>query len=434
MIRIPTRKAYLGTFATSLFIQGCTVLQGVLLARLFGPVGRGEFATIILWPNVFAGIGILGVNMAIARFAGQGRSADGLVKTAIKAALITGALSALVCGLLLPVLLPAGKHNLLPAAYLFLLFVPINHLELNLQGIDHGGGNFRWLNTTRALLYPVFLMGVALCWWLAADRVFWVVVALLTANGSVMMLRLLAKLKSFWRKGHGVAAKALYKESYPFVTANIIAMLYMQMDKALLVWLLVPEEIGWYVAAFSAAGSVNVLNSALGIVQFSAAAQTEPGHGFVALASVLRRGSILSLLGGGLLAALLPWLVPLIYGDGFLPATTMAYLLLPGQVLAGLGEIVNQALRGQGQPTSGVIPKVLGLAVMGIVGIILAKKYGGGGIACGYFAGELVAFSGLLLVAVHYYRDANWSELRPSLADVLLLWTQIFRSKGTFKI
>jgi O-antigen/teichoic acid export membrane protein len=231
-----------------------------------------------------------------------------------------------------------------------------------------------------------------------------------------------------------VETDALFKESRPFVVASIISILYMQMDKALLVWLLAPEGIGWYVAAFSAAGSVNVLNNALGIVQFSAAAQAEPGYGFPALAGVLRRGCLLSFGGGVLLAAFLPWLLPLVYGDDFRPATLIALLLLPGLVLAGLGDIVNQALRGQGQPISGVISKVLGLTVMGITGVVLAKNWGGRGIACGYLAGELVAFAGLLLVAVHYYRDSAWSALRPTMADVLLLWSRIFNSKSAVKL
>ena len=131
--RCPSETVYLGTLATSLFIQGCTVLQGVLLARLLGPAGRGELAAVILWPNIFAGIGMLGMDMAIARLAGQGQAVESLVRTAIRAALVTGILSALICGLLLPVLLPAEKYSLLPAAYFFILFIPFNHLALNLQ-------------------------------------------------------------------------------------------------------------------------------------------------------------------------------------------------------------------------------------------------------------------------------------------------------------
>jgi O-antigen/teichoic acid export membrane protein len=428
------QRAYLGTFATSLFIQGCTVLQGVLLARLLGPVGRGEFATLILWPNVFAGIGILGVNMAIARFAGQGRSVDGLVKTATKAALVTGAISALICGLALPDLLPVGKHNLLPGAYLFLCFIPINHLGMNLQGVDHGMGNFAWLNTTRALIYPIFFSGVALCWWFATDKIFWVAFSLLVANGSVVLLRLLAKKSSFLSSDQSEGTKKLLKASLPFVAASVISISYMQMDKVLLVWLLAPKEIGLYVAAFAAAGSVNVLNSALGIVQFSSAAQSKPGFGFPALASVLRRGCIMSIVGGGVLAALLPWLLPMVYGDGFRPATIIGLVLLPGLIMAGLGEIINQALRGQGQPVAGVISKILGLVVMGIAGVLLAKLWGGMGIACGYLVGELVAFGGLMIVAIRYYSDSEWLTLCPTMADASFLWSKILRREEASKI
>ena len=226
----------------------------------------------------------------------------------------------------------------------------------------------------------------------------------------------------------------LLKESRPFVVASIIGILYMQMDKALIVWLLSPEEIGWYVAAFAAAGSVNVLNSALGIVQFSAAAQAQSGYGFVALAEVLRRGCLLSLGGGVVLAALLPWLLPLVYGDDFRPAVATALLLLPGLVMAGFGEIINQALRGQGRPVAGVISKVLGLAVMGIAGGVLARNWGGGGIACGYLAGELVALSGLLMVARRFYRDTDWSALRPTAADVMFLWSRVFKRKDAAEL
>jgi O-antigen/teichoic acid export membrane protein len=432
-VRKPTKSSYFGTFLTNLFIQGCAVLQGVLLARMLGPAGRGEFATILLWPNVFAGLGILGVNMAISRFAGKGQASGSLVKTAIRAGLTTGILSAIACGLALPALLPEGKHNLLPVAYLFLLFAPLNHLALNLQGIDQGRGNFGWLNATRAILNPVYLIGLLLCWFFTVDKVHWAAVVLLLANSSVVLLQLLQKRQYLWNSDRGIGTMILFNESYPFLAASIITIFYMQMDKALLVWWLPPEEIGWYVAAFSAAASVNVLNSALGIVQFTAATQAENGHGFAALASVLRRGGIFSMMGGGLLAALLPWLLPLVYGEGFQPATFIAFLLLPGLVLAGLGEIINQALRGQGQPVAGVMSKVLGLAVMGIVGAVLAKKFGGRGIACGYLAGELVAFGGILLVAMHYYRDSTWSALRPSMADALFLCSRVF-NKGEVEI
>jgi O-antigen/teichoic acid export membrane protein len=396
-------------------------MQGVLLARLLGPAGRGDLATVILWPTLFAGIGIFGVNMAIARFAGQDKGRTGLVRTAIMAALLTGGVSALACGLALPALLPVDKHHLLPAAYVFTFFIPLNHLALNLQGIDHGAGNFVWLNVTRAVLYPVYFAGLVLAWLYADDKVLWAISALLVANGGVVLIRLFAKYRDLLSGGKRTSARELLTSSLPFVTANVIALLYMQTDKALLVWLLPPEEIGWYVAAFAAAGSANVLSSSLGIVQFSTAAQSAPGHGFADLARLVRRGALVSLLGAGLLAIFLPWLVPLVYGIDFMAATPIAFILLPGMVLTGLGDIVNQSLRGQGQPVAGVVSKVAGLIVMGLMGFYLATLWGGKGIALGFLAGATVAFVGLLFVAIRYYQDATWQALRPDWDDVVSL-------------
>jgi O-antigen/teichoic acid export membrane protein len=125
---------------------------------------------------------------------------------------------------------------------------------------------------------------------------------------------------------------------------------------------------------------------------------------------------VLSLLAGGLLAVLLPWLLPLVYGADFQAAIFIALILLPGLVLAGIGDIINQALRGQGQPVAGVVSKLLGLVIMGIVGVSLAGIWGGKGIACGYLAGELVAFTDCCW-SPHGTTDAAWHTI-PTRADV----------------
>lgn len=412
---------YSGTFATNIFIQAFTILQGVFLARLLGPDGRGDLATVILWPTIFAGIGIFGVDMAIARLAGQCKKYTGLARTAIMAALITGGVSVLACWLTLPILLPVDKQHLLPAAYVFTFFIPLNHLALNLQGIDHGAGNFVWLNVTRAVLYPIYFCGLVFAWLFAADKVLWAISALLVANASVVLIQIFTKYQSILSGGKRARARELLTSSFPFVTANVLAMLYMQTDKALLVWLLPPEEVGWYLAAFAAAGSVNVLSSSLGIVQFSTAAQSAPGHGFTDLARLVRRSALVSFLGAGLLAIFLPWIVPLVYGINFKASIPIALILLPGMVFTGLGDIVNQSLRGQGQPVAGVVAKVAGLIVMALLGLSLAGPWGVMGIALGFLAGATVAFAGLLFVAISYYQDSRWQALRPDWGDVVSL-------------
>jgi enterobacterial common antigen flippase len=424
------KKAYINTFVANIFIQICTVLQGVLLARFLGPIGRGEFAAVILWPSMFAGIGILGINIAIARYAGKGEQAGKLVRTAIFAGLITGTVTTLLCAILLPTLIPEDKHELLRPAYFFLLFIPLNHIGLNLMAVDHGRGDFVGLNISRTIMYPIFFIGLLACWIFAQEKIFWVVGALLFANASVVVFRLMMKSKSICSLSTSVIRpKLLLKASLPFILVSVIAVLYAQLDKALLIWLSSPQEIGWYVAAFAAAGSVNILSSALGIVQFSSAARAMHGKGFNHLASVLRRCAMVSIIGGGFLFPLLPLLVPLVYGSAFKGAIPIAQVLLPGMILAGLSEIINQALCGQGKPLLGIFSRVLGLMVMGLVGLWLYKIIGSQGIAVAFFASELFVFFGLLIVANIHYEDATWGVLKPVSGDLKFLFEQINRFK-----
>lgn len=419
-------RVYLGTFASNVFIQACTVLQAVLLARFLGPIGRGEFAAIILWPAVFASIGMLGVNMAIARHAGRGCGANSLAKTAIWSAMSTGLLSAILCGISVKYLIPISKNNLLPAIYLFLIVIPLNHLSANLAAIDQGEGNFGWLNLSRVVIYPVYFLGLLACWnYQPVDKVYWVVVALLLANFGTVMVRLLSRLGDFRAvTKRSVKVITVVNEGLPFLAANATAELYMQLDKAILIWLLPANEIGWYFAAMSASGCVNVLSTALGIVQFSAAVRGNERYGFCELARSLRRGAMLSLCAACAIFLLLPWAMPLIYGVDFNSAILTAKILLPGLIFSGIGGIVNQALIGQGKPLAGILPRLAGLMIMGILGFTLSFM-GANGIAIAYVAGEFIVFAGLLFISKRYYYDSTWWDLVPRLYDAIFLFRKI---------
>lgn len=419
-------RSYVSTFATNIFIQGCTVLQGIVLARMLGPSGRGEYAAAILWPSIFAGLGIVGVNMAIARRAGKSSDPESLVKMAIGAAVITGGITTVLCGILLPYLIPTTLHHALPAAYLFMLFIPLNHVVLNLLGIDQGAGDFQSFNLVRAVLYPVFLVGLIICWFWADDKVFWVVATLLVANVTPLVVRL-CRRSGQSRSTESFSIDGILHESFPFFGASVMSLLYQQCDKTLLVWLLSPQEIGYYVVAFSAGTVLNSMNQAIGTITFTSAANRQPGTGFPVVAQLLRRGALLSVIGALLLACALPFLLPLVYGASFERAVPVAILLLPGVTLASLADILNQDLRGQGQPIAGVASRVFGVVAIAGVGWSLSSHYGATGIAWGFMAGETISFAGLLFVALRFYKDADITHLLPSKSDLVFFWQRINR-------
>src|SRR6266536_5676893 len=101
-------REFASTLITNVVIQACTVVQGILVARLLGPVGRGQFAAATLWPGLFAAMGGMGVSVALARRAGRAHDLARVIRTGLLLTLLTGTLAAALCTVAIPWLLPGN--------------------------------------------------------------------------------------------------------------------------------------------------------------------------------------------------------------------------------------------------------------------------------------------------------------------------------------
>src|SRR5215469_18551217 len=95
-------REFASTLLTNVLIQGCTIVQGILVARLLGPVGRGQFAAAILWPNLFASMGGMGVGVALARRAARAADVAPIIRAALVVTLLTGTIVTALCALAIP--------------------------------------------------------------------------------------------------------------------------------------------------------------------------------------------------------------------------------------------------------------------------------------------------------------------------------------------
>ena len=90
---LPTwmRPEILATVVTSFCTFGITAVQGILLARMLGPEGRGQFGTAIFYSTTLTFIGMAGAQYAIARRAAKnpGDSLQ-LSQSALRLAVLTG--------------------------------------------------------------------------------------------------------------------------------------------------------------------------------------------------------------------------------------------------------------------------------------------------------------------------------------------------------
>lgn len=411
-------KEYLGTYATSLVIQGLTIIQGILLARFLGPAGRGELAAIILWPTIFAGLGTFGIFMALARRAGKTNNIAPLVKSAVILSLCTGCISAVGCFFLLPYVLPSDMTSLAEYGVLFIAFIPLNHLTINLMGIDQGVGNISIYNNARLIVNPVYLVGLIASLFFAQDKLLWVVVSLLVGNGCVALFCFVTKWRDLWNDSTLTPLIQLTREALPFQLSIIVGMFIQNVDQIILLWLLSPHELGIYTVAKSAGGLIASLPLSLEILSFSEATRLDSTNGLDHLAAMVRRGFLCSLLLSILLIPFLPLLIPLMYGDGFVSAVPISIIILAGVIFSGMASIVEQALRGHGKPIVGITARLLGLVTMIITGIVAVKYLGASGIALSWSISQIFILVSLLISCKKIFVEMTLKTFLPTVKDV----------------
>src|SRR5438045_989425 len=130
-------------------IVAATAATGVAMARLLGPVGRGQLTLIILWPMVLCWLMMIGFPQAFAFYAGRnpGRT-GGLTKLALCVAAAQGTVVLILAAALLPVILRGQGREVVRLAELFSLAIPLDICGAYLLGIVQGIG---WLRTWNVL-------------------------------------------------------------------------------------------------------------------------------------------------------------------------------------------------------------------------------------------------------------------------------------------
>jgi len=411
--------AFIGTFGTNIFIQACMVIQGILTARLLGPVGRGEYAAVILWPNIFAALSIFGSNIALSRAAARQNKHDEIFRSAVVLSLATSLMGAVACYMAIPWLMPTSEEHLIFMARVFGLFILLDHLGLNLVAVDQGAGNFRMYNLMRSLMNPLYVSMLIMLWLLNIRSVLWFVLALLAAKLGAVLFRAWLAFRNISIIGGLHSLSSIMKQSIHFGLAGIANPLYYHIDKVVLLWLLGSRNLGLYVVALSASGIIDSVTSASGKVIFTITAQTEKSHNFEPVAKIFRISALLWIFFGMILIVILPIVLPVVYGADFQKAVNPARLLVIGMAFSGLANLLVQALQGQGRAFAGLEGRLAGLAVMTLFGVILTKGYLLSGMCVAIIAGQAIYLTVVFIITyIHYDRKLHLISLVPTSSDI----------------
>lgn len=390
------------TFLTNFVILVCHVITGVLTARILQPEGRGVLAAIILWPSILAGLGVMGTNWALTReVAAHPEKEPDLARAAVVLGAVQAALFMALGYFLVPHLLPGDKQHLIHLARIYLIFLPLNFVCLNLLALDHGGLRWKRYNLLRLTVVLPYLLCI-LCFWLfRITQVAWFVMALLISNLIAVSFRLYVRRAEI-RRGLVRLKEALHilKKGFPFFLAAVSKVAALQVDKALVVSLLSSEAVGCYAAAFTFASAHAALGEALGVTSFAALANEPDLHGQGQyLARVFRQATLLYVGTGSAVALLAPLLIVPLFGRGFAPAAVPAAILALATSFNALGQVLNEGLRGRGSTYPGIAGQLVGVAVVVLAAWVWVPSYGLKGLAWAAVSGSMLYLL-VLLAAV----------------------------------
>jgi O-antigen/teichoic acid export membrane protein len=403
-------KANFGTFSTSLVIQGCGAVTGILTARLLGPVARGELATIILWPMILSNLGLMGCNWVLAREVAKDSDREyDWTAVGLAVGLATALLYLLAGYFLIPLLLPSDRGYLLPVARLCLLLIPLDIFNQVLLAIEHGRMRWRRYNLLRLSFFLFYLVLIGFIGVTRMAQVRWFVSAFLASHLLAVLLRLWIQRKALAAgKLRLDGCHHLLRAGVPYFGATISNLISLQLDTILVVSLLNTEAAGIYAVAAAFANGQSSLGDALGITSFAVLSnERNTGSQEKIIIETFRQSALVSCGVGLVLSCLIPFLVMPLFGFEFSRAIRPAVVLALAASLTGSANILNQGLRGAGRPHAGLMSQLLGTGVMALLALFFLRRFGLMGMA---YAVLMSACTQLLVLIA---AAANWLRISP---------------------
>jgi O-antigen/teichoic acid export membrane protein len=381
------------SFASSTGIQLLNVVTGVLLARTLGPSGRGELAAVLLWPTMLAAVGSFGVMDAATYYSARAKTGVG---TIVGSSLVLGVCqSVFLIGLgvlVLPMVLSHYNGDALRTAYLFLLFIPINILTLNLAGVLNGLHRFVWFQSLRLLVVGATAFGLVACAALGALTLRTAALVYLIAN--LMTLTVAGVLYRLADQGRIRFSFRIASELLSFGVrshlGNVSSLLNERLDQLVISALLAPAKLGLYVVAVTLTSVTNLIGSSVALVALPTVARLQGVREQAAAAKRLVSLTVVSAAAITLpLIAFTPFVIELAFGNAFRGAGLVSRILLVAAVVLGTNRVLGSILTGSGRPLEAGIAEAVALVVtfVGLASLLPTLGLVGAGVA------SLIAYS-----------------------------------------
>jgi O-antigen/teichoic acid export membrane protein len=418
-------------FADGAISLASGVIISVLLARALKPGGFGLYAlvmSIVSFSFLFARLGIPGT---VRRYAAEldGRGEHHLIGIVAGRGLVNGLAAGIVAGLILVALAaPLGaffRQPRMPTYLLIgaLLIPPMVTLSV-FRGLLGGLQQFRFMMQVNLVTSPIWVAACALALWIHGG-----VAGILLATLGVELINLGAFA---WRAQYQVGIRwqaalpaelAARLKRYNLGLAALILLDVIVWQRSELIFLgrfQPATQVSFYAVPFALTERITDLipGAMLGVLLPGltfAQASADPSRFGVLFRDALRYLAILTLPISVVGILLAPWIVRLLYGPGFEPATVVLQILLTSIVFGVLGQAARSALLGFERQGLLLATGVIAAALSILLDLLLIPRWGALGAA---LANTAVQATWAIAIFIPVWRRI---QLRPtnSLAEAV---------------
>ena len=358
--------ALVGAFGT----QGALIVTGVISARLLGVDGRGVFASASLIAYLFSFLGALSTAQVGRLLVAEGFDVGAVRRAVNRAAAAPLALAALLAGIAVALL--TGQAVIAVLGVVAMLLLAVNSRCL---GILQGLGRY-WSAAVQQLCAPVvFAVALVLTSLLVQVDVTVVLTAWIVGlAGAFVLSRVLLSRPTRSRSGtptrmDAPSPRAVLRRGAAGMLSTYSPLDSLRIDQLVVAVGLGPGPLGLYVTAAAFSNLARLVGQTFtGLVP--AVMQRRSG---VRLRIALFAAS--SIIAGGVVGLLGPWVVAPVFGTAFAPA---AAFVLPLSIVGGLlgaRTVLAEALRARGREGRASLAELVTLGLF-LIGVAAAAGLG----------------------------------------------------------
>lgn len=347
LLRTPVGRRLAWTIGVEAVIGLGILLAGIVLSRKLETHDRGVVAALLLYPQLTASVGVMGLDLAATHFSADPARRRDATATCLALALPLGIASGIVYAALIPVIFAGDHLGLFPLVAAVL--APVNVVLMIGQGALQGRLDFRGFNLARGFMAPLYAL-------LLAAFAFSHHLTPKTALASYLLASAWTLLVTGWAVlrsgGLGRVRRELNRAFLRYAVVahgGRLSAQHLGVDQVIVGISLNKDQLGIYATAVILLSAPRLLTTGAGLVLFPTASSEHHQGRPPLLRSPMVASLALNAALAVVIAAAAGPLVHHLFSAKYADAVTVLRIMLIGEVVRAASQMLGEVLRGSGR-------------------------------------------------------------------------------------